>query len=209
MSVHQGDDQPTTTLRTSDFDGSGFTAAPAAASTPTDDTGGRAAVGDRWHGGLDFGLLVLRIAVAGIVIAHGLQKFGLLGGPGIGGFAEALTAMGFTSQTTLLSWITASSEVVGGVLLLVGLFTPLGAAAVIGVMVNVVYAKAGQGFFAGDGGFEFDLLVALAAFALLFTGAGRLALDRNTPWRRRPLPFALVALVLAAAASVTVIVLFR
>ncbi len=186
MTVHDNDgfDPPTTTLRTDSFDSSGF--------TTTDSVGTGTVEDDRpaeaLHGGIDFGLL---------------------GGPGIDGFAQALTAMGFTGGTTLLAWVTALAEVVGGTLLVVGLFTPLGAAAVLGVLANAVYGKVESGFFAANGGFEFDLLIALVAFALLFTGAGRVSIDRNTPWRRRPWPLGLVSLMLAAGLSVAVVVLFR
>jgi putative oxidoreductase len=117
---------------------------------------------------------------------------------------------GYHKQTTLLSWITGVTEVAGGALVLVGLFTPLAAAGLLGVAANVVYAKFHGGFFEGNGkGFEFELLLGLVALALVFTGAGRISLERNTPWRKRPLPLGLVSLLLAAAASVVVIVLTR
>ncbi|MEC3973800.1 DoxX family protein [Amycolatopsis sp. H20-H5] len=161
--------------------------------------------------GIDLGLLVLRVVLGVIMGAHGLQHlFGAFGGPGVGGFAKVLGLLGYTQQTTLLSWITGVSEVLGSLLVIVGLFTPLGAAALLGVAVNIVYSKFHGGFFQGQGqGFEFELLIGASSLALLFTGAGRLALDVNTPWRRRPLPYALVGLLLAAAASVVVIVLCR
>jgi len=118
--------------------------------------------------------------------------------------------MGFHKQLTLLSWATGVSEVAGSALVIVGIFTPLGAAALLGVAASAVFAKFRGGFFVGQGqGFEFELLLAATAFSLLFTGAGTISLERNTPWRRRPLPLGLVSLLLAAAASVVVIVLTR
>ena len=57
------------------------------------------------------------------------------------GFARSLTTFGFTGQSTVLSWITGITEVVGGALVILELFTPLGAAALLGVAANVVYAK--------------------------------------------------------------------
>nr|WP_235998813.1 DoxX family protein [Qaidamihabitans albus] len=166
---------------------------------------------ERWHSGLDLGLLVLRLVLGGTMVVHGLQKlFGWFGGPGIGGFADALESFGYTTQTTLLSWVTALAEVTGGALLVVGLFTPLGAAAVLGVAANIVFVKFGDGFFMGDGsGYEYELMLGAAAFALMFTGSGRIALDKNTPWRRNTLPFGFVGLVLAAAGSVVVLILCR
>ncbi len=79
----------------------------------------------------------------------------------------------------------------------------------LGVLANAVYGKLESGFFAATGGFEFDLLIAVVAFALLFTGAGRVSLDKNTPWRRKPWPLGLVSLVIAAGLTTAVIVLFR
>jgi len=163
---------------------------------------------DRWHGGLDFGLLVLRLALGAIMGAHGLQKvFGLFDGPGLDGTARALGSMGYT-HTTLLAWITGLSELVGAVLVVLGVFTQIGAAALLGVTANVVYVQWRGGFFEPSG-FEFELLLAAVAFALLFTGSGRIALDVNTPWRRRPVPFGFFFLLIAAAAAVLVIVLAR
>ncbi|HWD05678.1 MAG TPA: DoxX family protein [Amycolatopsis sp.] len=163
------------------------------------------------QGGVGFGLLLLRIGLAAVVGAHGLQHlFGAFGGPGIGGFAHVLEMYGYHKQTTLLSWITGIVEVGGAALVLVGLFTPLAAAGILGVAANVVYAKIHGGFFEGDGrGWEFELLIGVVALALIFTGAGRVSLERNTPWRKRPVPLGIVSLLLAAAASVVVIVLAR
>jgi putative oxidoreductase len=165
----------------------------------------------RWHGGLDFGLLVLRVVLGATMAAHGLQKlFGAFDGPGIDGFAGALGGFGFTSQTTLLSWITALTELGGGLLLVLGLFTPIGAAAILGVAASIVFVKFGNGFFMGpQQGFEYELMIGAVALALLFTGSGRIALDKNTPWRRKPMPFAILGVLVAAAAAVVVLVVFR
>jgi putative oxidoreductase len=164
------------------------------------------------QGGLGLGLLILRLALGATMGAHGLQHlFGLFGGPGIGGFARVLETFGYHKQTTLLSWITGITELAGGVLVIIGLFTPLAAAGLLGVMANAVYAKFHGGFFEGGQGqgFEFELLLGASALSLLFTGSGPISLERNTPWRKRPLPLGLVSLLLAAAAAVVVIVLTR
>ncbi|GAA1204696.1 DoxX family protein [Prauserella alba] len=199
-------DAPTTKFDSGRFDGSGYSQPES--DSMLADVEETAPEPDRWHAGLDVGLLVLRLGLAAVMGAHGLQKlFGLFDGPGIGGFADALSGMGYTGQTTLLAWITAVAETGGALLLAVGLFTPLGAAAILGVTVNIVVAKfqLGGGFFE----VEFDLTLALVALALLFTGAGRIAVDKNTPWRRKPGAFGLFGLLLAAAASIVVIVMFR
>lgn len=197
-----------------DFDDSGYSS-----TATTVMTGAHAVEEDEferprpgWHGSADFGLLVLRIVLGGIFIGHGLQKlFGLFNGPGIDNFAAFLGQSGF-SQTTLLAWVTGISELGGGVLVLLGLFTPLGAAAILGVMANVIFIKiqGGAGFFMVSGvGFEWELGLAGSAFALMFTGPGRVSLDRPTPWYRHPGGFGTVALILAAALTVVTLVVFR
>ncbi|MGW4826359.1 DoxX family protein [Amycolatopsis japonica] len=172
----------------------------------------RAAPGGRWTTGTDVGLLILRVALACVMGAHGLQKlFGAFGGSGIGGFAKVLTGYGFTSQTTLLAWVTGLSETLGSLLLLVGFATPLGAAALLGVALNIVFVRASTGFFlAGTkAGFEFQFILGAVALGLLFTGSGRLAVDSNLPWGREPLRYGLAALALSVLTSAGVIILFR
>lgn len=165
----------------------------------------------RWHGGLSFGLLILRLVLGGTLGVHGLQKvFGLFGGPGIGEFSRILGDQGYTSQLTTLSWVGGITEIAAGGLLILGLFTPAAAAALLAVTANAVYLEYQSGFFLGEGsGFEYHLVLAGIALTLLFTGPGGVSLDTNTPWRRRPVPFGIVGLVLAAGAVVAVTLLFR
>jgi putative oxidoreductase len=164
----------------------------------------------RWHGGLDFGLLIMRLALGATLGAHGLQKvFGTLNGPGIDEFARQLAGEGFTTQLTLLSWLGGVAEIAGGGLLILGLFSPAAAAALLSVTAVAVYLDYSHGFFLGGGGFEYHLVLAALAFGLLFTGPGRVSLDANTPWRRNPVPFALLGTALAAGAVVVVVVVFR
>ncbi|XMG32585.1 DoxX family protein [Amycolatopsis bartoniae] len=180
-------------------------------SEPEDRLGAEDGRSPQWHSGLSFGLLILRLVLGGTLGVHGLQKvFGLFDGPGIGDFSQILGDQGYTSQTTLLSWLGGVTEIAGGALLVLGLFTPAAAAALLAVTANAVYLKHRAGFFLGDGnGFEYHLVLAGLALALLFTGPGGISVDTNTPWRRRPLPFGIVGLVLAAGAVVAVTLLFR
>lgn len=162
-----------------------------------------------WHGGLDFGLLVLRLALGGLFVAHGLDKlFGWLNGPldGMDATRQLLTEAGFT-QPGVLAWVLAISETAGGVLLILGLFFPAGAAAILGVMANVIVVKANWNQFLGN--VELEMIYAAAAFALLFTGPGRIALDRHTPWWRRAPLFGFIFLVIAAGLSVVTLVVWR
>jgi putative oxidoreductase len=199
---------------TKSFDNTGYTpldtgyGAPAdpVASHYEDEDDGRRAFG--WNGGTDLGLFVLRVGLGAAFIVHGLQKVaGLFGGPGIDGFAKFLEASGFR-EARVLSWATGITELAGGALLVLGLFTPLAAAGILGVMVNAVVVKWGGGFF-GAPGVEQELSFAVMAFALLFTGPGRAALDRGRSWFRRPLLSGFICFFIAAAAVATTLYVFR
>lgn len=130
---------------------------------------------------------MLRLVLGGTFIAHGCQKlFGLFGGPGIDGFAGALRSFGY-QQADALSVVTGVTELAGGSLVVLGLFTPLGGAALLGTMVNAIALKWGNGFFTSPGGgFELDLALATMASALILGGPGRISLDHGRPWSRHP-----------------------
>jgi putative oxidoreductase len=160
-----------------------------------------------WHGGLDFGLLVLRLVLGGLFIAHGLDKlFGWFNGLGMDGTEAILRGFGYT-EPTILAWVTAISETAGGALLVLGLFFPAGAAAILGVMANVIVVKGEWNTFLG--GVELEMMYAGAALALLFTGPGRVAIDRHTHWFRKAPAYGFVFLILTAAATVVTLVVFR
>jgi putative oxidoreductase len=166
-----------------------------------------------WNVGADVGLLLLRFAVGGTFFAHGMQKvFGMWSGPGIGGFARALEGFGF-QQATTLSWVTGITELVAGAFVVLGLVTPLAAAGLLAIMINSVALKIGNGFFiasaAGANAVELDVVLGLAAAALVLTGPGRIALDNGRPWHRRPTSWGVLALVIGVAAAVLVLVLLR
>jgi putative oxidoreductase len=70
------------------------------------------------------------------------------------------------------------SELGGGILLTLGLFTPFGAAAVLGAMlVAMVSVHLKNGFFAMVNGIELPFLYAVSALGVALTGAGALSLD--------------------------------
>ena len=115
-------------------------------------------------------LLVLRLVLATIMIAHGSQKvFG-----GMPRFQSIVSGIGLPAW---LSYLSAAAEFGGGILVLLGVLTRCAALAiVIDLMVAIVriHLKAGL---RGPGGFEHPMSVAVIAFALIFFGAGPIALD--------------------------------
>lgn len=166
-----------------------------------------------WNGGTDIGLLLLRFGVGGSVFAHGAQKvFGLWGGPGIGGFAGKLTALGY-QQAATLSWATGITELVAGAFVVLGVLTPLSAAAILAIMINAVLLKYTNGVFvsgpAGGDGVEFSTVLGLGAGCLVFSGPGRVALDNGRAWHRRPASWGVLSLVIGIAVAVLVYVLLR
>jgi putative oxidoreductase len=166
-----------------------------------------------WNGGTDIGLLLLRLGVGGVVFAHGAQKvFGLWGGPGIAAFANHLTAFGY-QQATTLSWVAGITELVAGAFIVLGLLTPLAAAAVLSIMINAVLLKLTNGFFvtgpSGSDAVEYTLVLGLSAACLVFTGPGRIALDNGRAWHRRPASWGVLALVIAVAVALLVYILLR
>ncbi len=127
--------------------------------------------------------LILRVALGGVIFAHGAQK--LLGWYGGFGFEGT---MGFFTQKMGLPWLVAFlviiGESIGSLGLLAGLFTRFTAASFIVIMLGaIVTVHLPQGFFmnwfgqqTGEG-FEYHLLVIAMSLALLVVGGGKWSLD--------------------------------
>jgi putative oxidoreductase len=124
------------------------------------------------------GLLILRLGIGLILAAHGAQKlFGVWGGPGMAKWAQAVQRLRIRPATPW-AWVAALSEFGGGLLLALGLLSPLGGLAIIGAMlVAVATVHLAKGFWASKGGFEFNLSLIVGAGALAFTGPGPYSLD--------------------------------
>ena len=152
---------------------------------------------------MDVGLLLLRIVVGALFIGHGTQKlFGWFGGHGLEGTGGFLARLGYPRprESAVLAGL---AEAGGGSLLLLGLLTPLGAAAVIGVMVNAagsVHAK--NGLWNTNGGYELPLVFATASTALAFAGPGAWSLDRAFGWHLTGWPWGLAAIALGIISGV-------
>jgi putative oxidoreductase len=148
------------------------------------------------------GLLLLRVVLGLVVAAHGAQKlFGWFGGPGLAGTSGWLESMGFRPGK-LHAGVTGLAEFGGGLLLALGFLTPLGAAAVIGVMtVAIVTVHSQNGFFNTSGGFEFNLVLLVAAATLAFTGPGEYSVDLALDWDLYGTRWGMSALALAVVTA--------
>ena len=118
------------------------------------------------------GLLVLRIALGVTFLVHGLDKLGDIAG------TEQFFASLDIPAAGLMAPLVAITETGGGLLLILGLATPLaGVALAIDMLVAGLTAHTGQGFLVSDGGYELVFVLGAAALALAATGAGRISLD--------------------------------
>src|SRR3954470_20084532 len=116
---------------------------------------------------MDIALLVLRVVVGLLFAAHGAQKlFGSFGGHGLAGTAGFFDSIGMKPGRRNAT-AAGAAELSAGVLLVLGLLTPLAAALIIAVMtVAIVAVHAQKGPWATEGGYEYNLVLGTVAFAL-------------------------------------------
>jgi putative oxidoreductase len=135
--------------------------------------------------GTDGALLVLRLALAAVFIAHGGQKlFGLFGGPGLAGTVQFMGGMGIPAP---LAFLAVFTEFFGGLALIVGAFTRLASLGLfVTMLVATVKVHLANGFFlmtpGGKGvGYEYNMVLLAVTLALVLAGPGRIALGDWEP----------------------------
>lgn len=147
--------------------------------------------------GTDIGLAIVRVSVGGLLAVHGSQKlFGWFNGYGLDATAGAFQGMGY-DPGKFFATLAGLSEITGGLLLALGLVTPLAAAIVLGTMTNAVNVARGGGFVM----WELPALYAIVAVAFAFAGPGRLSLDAGRPWQRQGLAWSAGAIALGVVAA--------
>src|SRR5256884_5627818 len=133
---------------------------------------------------MSIGILILRLAIGLTLAAHGAQKlFGWFGGYGLTGTGGFLEQLGFVPgrRKALFAGL---AEVGGGLLLALGLATPLAAAMIVAVMVvAAVSAHLKHGFFVHNQGYGYTLILAIAALSVAFAGPGPVSPDAVLGWR--------------------------
>jgi putative oxidoreductase len=122
-------------------------------------------------------LLILRIVLGAIMIAHGYPKvFG-----GLHHHVQFVSSLGLPGW---LAYVSAIAEFFGGILVIAGLVTRIAAFAIfidLAVAIAKVHWKYGL---TGQGGYEFPLALAAIALSLVFFGAGPIAMDSIRGGRR-------------------------
>lgn len=123
----------------------------------------------------DFAILVLRVVLGLTMAAHGYNKF--FGKGGLAGTAGWFDSIGMRPGM-FHARIAASTEMAAGLGLAVGLLTPIPAAGFVALMFTAAWTvHRKNGFFIVKEGWEYNLVLAVAAVAIAGTGAGEYSLD--------------------------------
>ena len=132
---------------------------------------------------MDIALLALRLVVGLFFVGHGAQKlFGSFGGHGLAGTAGFFDSIGMKPGRRN-AVAAGTAEFVGGLLLVLGLGTPLAAALIIGVMVVAIRTvHANKGPWVTDGGWEYNVVLIASVFALAGASPGEISLDDAFGW---------------------------
>ena len=126
----------------------------------------------------DYAPFVMRVAVGVIFLAHGYQKWA----GGVGNVSTFFDSAGIP-LAVFFAYIVTYLELVGGSLLISGLFTHwLAKLFAIEMAVAFFFVHATKGFFLSGGGYEFVLLLFAASVSLMITGGGKWSLE-NRFWK--------------------------
>ncbi|MDP9265489.1 MAG: DoxX family protein [Chloroflexota bacterium] len=128
--------------------------------------------------GTDVGILIVRLAVGLTFAAHGAQKvLGWWAGPGFAGWTAAIGRMGLR-PSPLWAAVSAGVELVGGLLVAVGLFMPIASALLVAQASYIVFrVHLPRGFWISGGGIEFALQLLAGSLLVVASGPGAIALD--------------------------------
>ncbi len=110
-------------------------------------------------------LLLLRLVLGAIMIAHGYHKV-------FGGFHHHMETVGSLGLPAWLAYLSAGTEFFGGIAVVLGLFTRFFSLAIVIEMAIAIWKVHFKNGLTGTGGYEFPLALAATAFALLCYGGG-------------------------------------
>lgn len=123
---------------------------------------------------INFGLLFYRLALGISMFYHGYLKY-VSGEQGLYKVGVMLSALGVPSGfEVILGTIASYAEMVGGILLIIGLFTRIGTLLVVGTLAIATILNLNGNFFSWD----YPSQMAFGAIMLFFAGAGRYSLDK-------------------------------
>jgi putative oxidoreductase len=126
---------------------------------------------------VDLALLMFRIAIGAVFIAHGVNH--IFGGGKIAGTGRWFESLGM-KPGWFHAWTASITEIGAGGLLVLGLLTPFGGAGVVGVMLVAWitnHLKNGFFIFRPGEGWEYVMVLTIAGFLLAIVGPGQWSLD--------------------------------
>jgi putative oxidoreductase len=127
---------------------------------------------------VDWALLIARLALGAVFVAHGAQKlFGAFDGPGLETWIQQMGPIGY---------LVAIGEFFGGLGVILGVLPRFSAAAIVAIMIGAI-AKVHwkNGFFLDKHGFEYNVALIGLAAAIMVAGPGRFALSEQVKlWGR-------------------------
>ena len=125
----------------------------------------------------DVAALLLRSALGVMFVAHALLKYIVFTPAGTVQFFQSLGLPG------PLAYLTIAAEFVGGLMLIVGLYTRTVAFGLLTVLLGAAWAHSGNGwlFTSPNGGWEYPVFLAVTAVVVGLLGGGRYALRSRTP----------------------------
>ena len=123
--------------------------------------------------------MLIRVALGALLLPHGLQKLlGWFGGRGLAANTALFEKLGY-SPAWLWSNIVVGTEVIGSILLIIGLWTrPAALAVAIFAFNAILFTQVRGGFFWSNGGSEYSVLLFVCAVFVLIRGGGSFSLDR-------------------------------
>ena len=118
---------------------------------------------------------LLRVSLGAMFIAHALLKYVVFTLPGTVKFFESLGLPG------PLAYVTFAAELIGGVLILGGVYARWVALALVPILLGATWTHAGNGwvFSAPNGGWEYPAFLVIAALVVALLGDGKFALVRQ------------------------------
>ena len=122
----------------------------------------------------NFGALITRLSLGGILLAHGLLKVLIFTIPGTVGYFASL------GLPAIAAYLTIFAEIAGGTAIILGLYSRLASLLSIPLLLGALWAHAGNGwvFNSEGGGWEFPLLLVLLAVVVTIQGSGPFALRK-------------------------------
>lgn len=128
------------------------------------------------HASRDLVLLIARVGLGVVFIAHGWQKFRT---NGLDGTAAGFEQMGVPAPT-LSAYYAAAVELIGGAALVLGVLTTVaGVLLALDMAGASLFVHMSNGVFVADGGWELVVVLGLFSLALAAIGAGRFSVDNT------------------------------